>query len=140
MIYQILNFIHMNSKKTRRARFHGKSRSLQRNWPTGKYVPWLNVNGVWLEQAGFRVGDAVEITVENNMLTIKTWAFMEIQEIKSRLSLSQVLQHYGLKQTRTCDCTAPSMMIRRLPCRCTTKRIHATASAVIAKCMARILQ
>jgi toxic protein SymE len=61
----------MNSKKTRQARLHGKYRALQRNWPSGKYVPWLNVNGVWLEQAGFRVGDQLEITIENNLLTIK---------------------------------------------------------------------
>jgi toxic protein SymE len=64
----------MNSKKTRQARLHGKYRALQRNWPSGKYVPWLNVNGVWLERAGFKVGDAVEITVENRMLTIKNVA------------------------------------------------------------------
>lgn len=61
----------MNLKKTRQAKLHGKYRSLQGSWPTGKYVPWLNVNGVWLEQAGFKVGDAVEITVENGMLIIK---------------------------------------------------------------------
>jgi toxic protein SymE len=66
-----LKFIHMNSRKTRQAKLHGKYRSLQRGWPAGKYVPWLNVNGVWLEQAGFKVGDRLEITVANNMLTIK---------------------------------------------------------------------
>jgi toxic protein SymE len=64
----------MNSKKTRKVRLHGKYRSLQRGWPAGKYVPWLNVNGVWLERAGFKVGDAVEITVENRMLIIKNTA------------------------------------------------------------------
>jgi toxic protein SymE len=58
----------------RRARLHGKYRSLQQGWPSGKYVPWLNVNGVWLEQAGFKVGDAVEITVTDRMLIIKNTA------------------------------------------------------------------
>jgi toxic protein SymE len=64
----------MNFKKTRQAKLHGKYRSLQRNWPTGKYVPWLNINGVWLERAGFKVGDAVEITVTDRMLIIKNTA------------------------------------------------------------------
>lgn len=58
-------------KQTKKVKLHAKYRALQQSWPTGKYVPWLNVNGVWLERAGFKVGDAVEITIENKMLTIK---------------------------------------------------------------------
>lgn len=62
------------TKQTKKVKLHGKYRALQQGWPAGKYVPWLNVNGVWLERAGFKVGDTVEITVENNMLTIKNLA------------------------------------------------------------------
>jgi hypothetical protein len=35
-----------------------------------KVVPWLSVSGVWLEQAGFNVGDQVEIVVIGNQLII----------------------------------------------------------------------
>lgn len=61
------------AKQTRKIKLHGKYRSLQTSWQ-GKVVPWLNVNGVWLEQAGFSVGDQVEITVEKNQLIIKNMA------------------------------------------------------------------
>ncbi len=61
-------------KKTRLIKLHGKYRSLQTGWQRGKEVPWLNVSGVWLEAAGFKVGDPVEITVENKTLTIKNKA------------------------------------------------------------------
>lgn len=66
----------MNKKiSARRARLHGKFREGKITWGsnynTGKYVPWLNVNGIWLEQAGFRIGDQIEIDVQNNQLIIK---------------------------------------------------------------------
>jgi len=61
--------------RTRRAKLHGKYRAgaftWGRNSNTGKVVPWLNVNGLWLEQAGFKVGDRIEISVKNKELTIK---------------------------------------------------------------------
>jgi bifunctional DNA-binding transcriptional regulator/antitoxin component of YhaV-PrlF toxin-antitoxin module len=31
----------------------------------------LNVSGIWLEQAGFGIGDQIEITVRQNELIIK---------------------------------------------------------------------
>jgi len=52
----------------KRIKLHGKYRSLV-NQP-GRDVPWLNVNGLWLERAGFGVGQAVEIVIENRKLTI----------------------------------------------------------------------
>jgi hypothetical protein len=36
-----------------------------------KIVPWLSVSGVWLEQNGFKAGDIVIITIEENQLIIK---------------------------------------------------------------------
>ncbi|MGN6491952.1 MAG: SymE family type I addiction module toxin [Agriterribacter sp.] len=36
-----------------------------------KYLPWLNLSGVWLVQAGFAIGDQLEITVNDGYLTIK---------------------------------------------------------------------
>ncbi|PVD49352.1 hypothetical protein DC498_25475 [Terrimonas sp.] len=65
----------MAKERIRRVKLHGKNRpSGHGGWlcNTYKAVPWLNVSGLWLEQAGFKVGDAVEITVEQNTLIIKT--------------------------------------------------------------------
>lgn len=69
----------MNRKiSTRRARLHGKYREGKITWGhnynSGKYVPWLNVNGLWLERAGFKIGDRIEIDVKNNQLIIKKLA------------------------------------------------------------------
>jgi len=41
---------------------------------TERETPWLTLSGLWLEQAGFKKGDRVEILVENNLLTIKNLA------------------------------------------------------------------
>ena len=66
----------MSKERIRKVKLHGKYRpAAHSGWlcnNTGKEVPWLNVSGLWLEQAGFKVGDAVEITVEQNTLIIKT--------------------------------------------------------------------
>lgn len=49
---------------------------LQSNyWPTesgscNKEVSWLTVSGEWLEQAGFRADQQVEINIERNQLII----------------------------------------------------------------------
>uniref|UniRef100_F4C8X7 Toxin SymE-like domain-containing protein n=1 Tax=Sphingobacterium sp. (strain 21) TaxID=743722 RepID=F4C8X7_SPHS2 len=63
----------MAEKKTRKVKLYAKWRELQTSRPGGKSVPWLNVSGVWLEQAGFHVGDQVTITVEQNQLIIKPY-------------------------------------------------------------------
>ena len=62
----------MAEKKTRKIKLHAKYRALQTGWQGGKKVPWLNVSGVWLEQAGFAIGAYVEITIEQNQLIIKS--------------------------------------------------------------------
>lgn len=41
------------------------------NFNSGKYVPWLNLNGQCLAQAGFEIGDRIEINVRQNELVIK---------------------------------------------------------------------
>lgn len=61
--------------RTRRARLHGKFRKGKfiwgSNYNSGRYVPWLNVNGLWLERAGFKVGDQIEIDATSNQLIIR---------------------------------------------------------------------
>ncbi len=61
-------------KQTRRVKLHSKFRRMPTSFfdmSTGNEVPWLNASGERLQQAGFVIGDAVEILVENNLLTIK---------------------------------------------------------------------
>jgi len=57
----------MEQKSIKQAKLHGKYRR-RVNQPN--QVPWLNVNGLWLEQAGFCIGQAITIEVENRKLTI----------------------------------------------------------------------
>jgi len=59
----------MEQKNIKQAKLHGKYRSY-RSQPS-RNVPWLNVNGLWLERAGFGIGQQVEIEVENRRLIIK---------------------------------------------------------------------
>jgi toxic protein SymE len=63
----------MAKRNIRRVKLHSKYREVRKNWQQGWYepLPWLNVSGLWLEQAGFKAGDAVEITVAQNTLIIK---------------------------------------------------------------------
>jgi len=60
----------MNMKKTKQIKLQPKHRAL--SWGNYKVVPWLTISGVWLEKNGFKAGDTVIITIEQNQLTIKT--------------------------------------------------------------------
>lgn len=59
------------AKQIRLVKLHGKYQLVRNHWNRGRDVPWLNVSGLWLEQAGFKVGDQLEITVGNKTLKIK---------------------------------------------------------------------
>lgn len=61
----------MESKTSRKVKLHSQSRPSQKSSTGLKQVPWLNISGVWLAQAGFNVGDQIEITVSQNELIIK---------------------------------------------------------------------
>jgi len=58
-------------KTLRRGKLHGQYRALSNHWNRGRNVPWLNVSGLWLEAAGFKVGDPIEIMVSKEKLIIK---------------------------------------------------------------------
>lgn len=47
------------------------------------YVPWLNLNGIWLSDAGFNVGDTIEITVKEKVLIIKNVTQSEDNESRT---------------------------------------------------------
>ena len=58
-------------KPNRKVKLYSQSRPSQESSTGLKQVPWLNVSGVWLAQAGFNVGDHIEITVSQGELIIK---------------------------------------------------------------------
>ena len=61
----------MATKTSRQVRLHGKYRSGNgRNGNNGKEVPWLNISGHWLTEAGFNIGNFVEIHVQERQLII----------------------------------------------------------------------
>jgi len=63
----------MESKRIRKIKLHGKYRQVKRGWGGVEWqkLPWLNVHGLWLEQAGFKAGDMLQIEVAQDTLTIK---------------------------------------------------------------------
>ena len=61
----------MTKATIRRVKLQSKHQPRQTAWNGTREVPWLNLIGVWLEQAGFKTGDQVEITVIENTLVIK---------------------------------------------------------------------
>jgi hypothetical protein len=63
----------LRKKTIRQVKLHSKLRVSERGWTgsSGKIVPWLTINGIWLEEAGFHAGDQVEIEVSNQQLIIK---------------------------------------------------------------------
>ena len=65
----------MSNKQRRVIKLHSKYRQAAGHGTNGaKILPWLNVHGVWLEQAGFKTGHQVEIIVANNQLVITNLA------------------------------------------------------------------
>jgi toxic protein SymE len=56
---------------TRKIKLQPKIRRTTGYFSKTTQVPWLNISGNWLEQAGFNIGSNVEITVEQNQLIIK---------------------------------------------------------------------
>ena len=58
----------MQSKSIRRVKLYSKYWAV--NGGCNKQVPWLTVSGVWLEAAGFKAGDQVEIVVKDHELLI----------------------------------------------------------------------
>ncbi len=64
---------HHTTIHTRQVKLHAKSRCISSSllWQSRIIeVPWLNVSGRWLEEAGFRIGDPVVITVNKGKLII----------------------------------------------------------------------
>lgn len=60
----------MAASKPKKVKLQPKVRPCQSSRNGLKEVPWLTVSGVWLSEAGFNVGDQVEIIVSENQLII----------------------------------------------------------------------
>lgn len=65
----------METGKMKQVKVQGKFRASQSRLMfksgSNKIVPWLTVSGLWLAKLGFNVGDRVNITMDNNKLTIE---------------------------------------------------------------------
>ena len=60
----------MEEKTIKQAKLHAKY-SRRRLESGSRELPWLNLTGVWLEKAGFGIGQKIEIKIEERQLTIK---------------------------------------------------------------------
>ena len=65
----------METGKMKQVKVQGKFRASQSRLMfkrgSNKIVPWLTVSGQWLAKLGFNVGDRVNITMDDNKLTIE---------------------------------------------------------------------
>lgn len=60
----------MSKTSIRQLKLQRKYQPRQTERSGSKEVPWLNLSGLWLERAGFKAGDRVEIRVMNHQLVI----------------------------------------------------------------------
>lgn len=60
----------MAKKDQKQVKLQPKYRSL--TWGERKIVPELKLSGIWLEAAGFRPGEKVNIAIKENQLIITT--------------------------------------------------------------------
>lgn len=61
----------MKAKTMRQVKMYSRYRGSSKRWlGESKEVPWLNVSGLWLQDAGFNIGDQLQITITNHQLII----------------------------------------------------------------------
>ncbi|HTN39493.1 MAG TPA: SymE family type I addiction module toxin [Arachidicoccus sp.] len=65
----------MATKNKKQVKLQAKYRTCENlniwNPSPSKKVPWLNVSGSWLEKLGFRIGEKVNITMQDKRLIIE---------------------------------------------------------------------
>lgn len=59
---------------------------------TGKNVPWLNLSGIWLAEAGFNIGDTVRVVRRSGLLLIEPVELSETEtaEAECKAALQEV--------------------------------------------------
>lgn len=60
----------------------------------GKEVPWLNLSGIWLAEAGFNIGDPVRVVSRSGLLLIERIELSEAEkaEAEYKAALQEVKQ------------------------------------------------
>jgi len=66
-----------DQSKERKAKLHCKS--IPRLYEYIQ-VPWLNLSGLWLEKAGFGIGDTISISVNKEKLVIEVTSKASIEK------------------------------------------------------------
>ncbi|QJB35668.1 type I addiction module toxin, SymE family [Chitinophaga oryzae] len=65
----------MEPKRIRRGKVHSRCQEVVKLYSDGRSgyrgVPLLRIGGLWMEKVGFKVGDAIEITVKAGQLIVK---------------------------------------------------------------------
>ncbi|MFY0256475.1 SymE family type I addiction module toxin [Chitinophaga sp. 30R24] len=68
----------MQTKTIRRCKVHVRPQEVNKLYRDGRSgyrdVAWFRIGGLWMEKRGFNVGDPIEVTVENGVMTIKKLA------------------------------------------------------------------
>ncbi|MFC3196329.1 SymE family type I addiction module toxin [Parapedobacter deserti] len=96
-VCRILKFLLLAKKNNKQVKVQAKYRPSQSRCvgATGKDVPWLNLSGVWLSEAGFNIGDTVRVVWRSGLLLIERIEFSE--EEKEQVEYKAALQE--VKQT-----------------------------------------
>ncbi|MFZ4863223.1 SymE family type I addiction module toxin [Sphingobacterium sp. Mn56C] len=73
----------MASENKKQVKVQGKFRPSQSRCmgATGKNVPWLNLSGIWLEEAGFNIGDLVRVVSRSGLLLIERIEFSGLPNV-----------------------------------------------------------
>ncbi len=58
------------AKQMRTGKIHGRYQAVSGHWNHARDVAWVRLGGLWLEQAGFKVGDTIAIEVKQGQLVI----------------------------------------------------------------------
>lgn len=66
-----------NQSKERKAKLHCKSTPRLYEY---LQVPWLNLSGLWLAEAGFSIGDTISISVAKEKLVIEVTSKAPIEK------------------------------------------------------------
>jgi len=86
----------MAKNNNKQVKVQAKSRPSQSRCigASGKDVPWLNLSGIWLAEAGFNIGDTVRVVRRSGLLLIERVELSEAEkaEAEYKTALQEVKQ------------------------------------------------
>lgn len=68
---KITSTAHVRTFTTSYRHFHVKATESNR-YSGMRSVPWIRLGGVWLERAGFKIGQALKVEVRNKVVVISS--------------------------------------------------------------------